>query len=156
MQRPKGYNNWSNMLQRCRNPQNPNFANYGGRGIIVCERWLSFENFISDMGEPPTAKHQIDRVDNNGNYEPDNCQWATQTENLRNNCHVHRVEAFGETKAMSAWAEDKRCMVSYTTLRKRLRDGWAAEAAISTVKQTPHYRKRLVNATVDNLQRDSC
>lgn len=72
------------MIQRCGNARNPGFANYGGRGITVCERWLSFENFLADMGPRPTPAHSIDRIDNDRGYEPGNCRWATVTEQNRN------------------------------------------------------------------------
>lgn len=75
------YNSWDAMIQRCRNPLGKNYHHYGGRGITVCERWLSsFENFYADMGPKPTPKHSIDRINNDGNYEPGNCRWATQSE----------------------------------------------------------------------------
>jgi hypothetical protein len=71
------------MIQRCCNPKTANFKYYGGRGITVCERWRSFENFVADMGERPTGK-TLDRLDTDGNYEPSNCQWATPTEQIAN------------------------------------------------------------------------
>jgi hypothetical protein len=76
---------WATMINRCINPAQKYFSNYGGRGIVVCEQWKDFSNFIADMGERPTSKHQIDRYPNNdGNYEPGNCRWATCKENSRN------------------------------------------------------------------------
>ncbi len=80
---------WWNMINRCANPQNPNFRNYGARGITVCKRWAeSFEAFLIDMGRRPSPHHSIDRINNNGNYEPGNCRWATRSQqghNTRNN-----------------------------------------------------------------------
>ena len=79
------FSSWINMRTRCNNPKSTWFIHYGGRGIKVCERWeISFENFIADMGKKPSAQHSIERVNNNGNYEPSNCVWATKKEQARN------------------------------------------------------------------------
>lgn len=77
------YNSWSGIIQRCTNPKYWQWDNYGGRGIAVCERWLSFENFLVDMGERPPGT-SIDRINNSGNYEPGNCRWATPTQQTAN------------------------------------------------------------------------
>jgi DNA-binding CsgD family transcriptional regulator len=85
---------WVAMKQRCFNSKNEVFEHYGGRGITVCNRWInSFENFLSDMGRRPTSKHTLGRIDNNGNYEPNNCRWETMTQQLRNRRMVKMTEA---------------------------------------------------------------
>lgn len=80
----KVYIAWINMRRRCYDPKNASYERYGGRGITVCERWMTFENFYADIGDPPTPDHSIDRIDNNGNYEPGNCKWSTATEQQLN------------------------------------------------------------------------
>lgn len=97
---------WSHMRKRCNDPKDPKYYRYGGRGITVCDRWRdSFENFLKDMGRRPSASHSIERDDNNGNYEPSNCHWATPTEQGRNKSTTIRVTVNGETKSLAAWAE---------------------------------------------------
>lgn len=79
------YRIWGGMLNRIRNPRCKDYFRYGGRGIAVCKRWeSSFENFLADMGQPPTSTHSIDRINNDGNYEPGNCRWATPKEQIAN------------------------------------------------------------------------
>lgn len=129
------YKSWAQAKERCTNQNNPNYNRYGGRGIQMCERWLnSFENFLADMGEKPTKKHSLDRIDNDKGYSPDNCRWATSFEQC-NNRHTSRlVAAFGEIKTMPQWLQDPRCNVHLlTTLRNRIVEyGWQPEKAITT------------------------
>lgn len=88
------YRTWIAMRDRCNNPNNAGFRKYGGRGIKVCQRWKSFENFLSDMGRKPSPEHSIDRINNNGNYTPKNCRWAdakTQANNARISEWQHNI-----------------------------------------------------------------
>lgn len=78
------YRIWHAMRQRCRNPSQPHYKRYGGRGVTVCDRWNDFVSFYEDMGDPPTDSHSIDRIDPYGNYEPSNCRWATPYEQRMN------------------------------------------------------------------------
>lgn len=82
---PKEYNSWRGAKKRCYNENNTSYKYYGGRGIQVCDRWLnSFENFLTDMGEKPSSSHSLDRINNDGDYSPDNCRWATSKEQSSN------------------------------------------------------------------------
>ncbi len=99
---------WGHMKSRCYIPTNASYKGHGGRGIIVCDRWLhSFENFLADMGERPSSKHSLDRFpDKNGNYEPSNCRWATPIEQS-NNTRRNRIIVFnGQTKTASEWGRE--------------------------------------------------
>lgn len=122
----KTYRIWSNMKTRCSNPKHIWYKNYGGRGIIVCERWQIFENFLEDMGECPKG-YQIDRLNNNGNYEPGNCKYIpleNQAFNRRNNIDI---EFNGVKKNIKEWANDLG--INYHTLRYRIKNGWPIEKA---------------------------
>jgi len=113
------YKIWKAMKHRCGNPTAANFKDYGGRGIRVCERWLqSFENFLEDMGERPSNKYSIERKNSNGNYDPDNCVWATSTEQNRNKKNNFNLTLNGETKCVSEWVEITGLSRSTITKRK--------------------------------------
>lgn len=104
--RPPEYSIWNGIKQRCLNTKSISYKSYGGRGIKVCDRWKkSFPNFLEDMGKRPTNKHSIDRINNNGNYEPSNCRWATIKEQTRNTRTNRLITIKGETKCLSEWVE---------------------------------------------------
>lgn len=121
------YEAWSSMKSRCFNPKKRHYEYYGARGITVCERWLKFENFLADMGECP-PKLSIHRINNDGNYEPSNCKWATLKEQGRAKSNNRLLTINGETKPLIAWAEQYNILK--TTLRERLQRGWSAERAV--------------------------
>lgn len=121
---------WIQMRGRCQNPNNSAFSYYGGRGIQVCERWESFENFLSDMGEPPTTGHSIDRIDANSNYSPQNCRWSTDTEQSWNKRSTRFVDIGGIIKPMAVWI--KEFGIGHGTVYKRMAKGMTPEEAITT------------------------
>ena len=113
---------WLGMKFRCSNPKATNFKWYGGRGITVCQKWLnSFGDFISDMGPRPTPKHMIERINNDGNYEPSNCRWATKTEQSRNIRSNRRINLNGESLTLVELSEQtgiKRQTLAWRLNRK--------------------------------------
>lgn len=125
------YQIWLNMRQRCQNSKNSHYAEYGGRGITVCERWEVFENFLSDMGEKPDGM-TIDRRDNDGNYEPSNCRWATRKQQSRNHRRNRYITAFGETLLITDAAE--KYGIKLQTLIGRLKQPelFTVEQALTT------------------------
>lgn len=126
------YNSWLGMKQRCLCKNSEHYKDYGGRGIKVCKRWKnSFENFYKDMGRKPTPKHSIDRIDNNGNYEPKNCRWATIKEQENNRRNNRLLIYNGKTQTMAQWAEELE--INYWTLYSRIfRDNWSLKKALKT------------------------
>lgn len=120
---------WRSMLQRCGNPNTRVFPRYGGRGISVCERWLDFDNFISDMGPRPSPQHSIERRDNDDGYSPKNCCWATALEQNRNKSGTRLLTHNGVTRTMSQWA--KIIGISAGGFQNRIRRGWSISDAIT-------------------------
>ena len=124
------YHSWHAMLQRCTNSRRANYKNYGARGITVCTRWIQFSNFLADMGRKPSTTHTLDRINSNGNYEPNNCRWATRTEQRRNRRTGLRLVTKGnETRAVSDWATVTG--LSQATIIKRLNRGWSEAEAVT-------------------------
>jgi len=123
------YNAWSSMKSRCNSPTAPQYKNYGARGITVCARWAnSFEAFLDDMGEKPDLGYSLERIDNNGNYEPSNCKWATPHEQSRNRRTTNYVDVDGERVCLTAASQ--RTGIPRSTLRRRLATGWPLERAL--------------------------
>lgn len=123
------------MLRRCYNQQADSYERYGARGVRVCKRWReSFTAFFEwALSHGWRVGLQMERVQNNGPYSPDNCRFATRVENARNRRDNHLVSAFGEIKCLAEWADDPRCLVSYNALKIRLnRRKWDPERALST------------------------
>lgn len=115
------YTIWTDMIKRCQNKNHKYFHRYGGRGISVCDRWLSFEGFLSDMGERPSKELTLDRIDCNGNYEPSNCRWATWEQQQNNRSSNRLIARLGKTQTISQWA--KEAGVNYGTLKTRVNKG---------------------------------
>lgn len=126
------YQSWRSMRERCEIAAHPHYQRYGGRGIRVCERWLGpegFANFLRDMGERPSGKHSIDRIDNEGNYEPSNCKWSTMAQQHQNRSTNVNLTYNGKTQCLSAWAEETGIGIS--TLRARLQRGLSEEEVLT-------------------------
>jgi len=121
------YETWKGMHGRCSNPRNRAYQNYGGRGIDVCARWGSFENFVKDMGECP-ENHSIDRIDNSKGYTPDNCRWASTTVQNRNRRNNSYHSFCGVTMCTTAWAEFSG--VPVRRIEHRLKTNWSFGRAI--------------------------
>lgn len=134
------YNIWSNMKERCGNPNNTFYYNYGKKGIKVCDEWefnykefkkWSIENGYTDL-------LTIDRIDNNKGYYPNNCRWTDYKTQENNTSRNHKLEYKGIIRTMAEWADT--IDISYTTLRKRINDGWSIERAIETPNQKSNIR----------------
>lgn len=122
------YNIWRGMKRRCDNKAVRSYARYGGRGIRVCERWLDYQNFLADMGEVPSQTHSIERNNNDGNYEPGNCRWATPAEQNRNTRQNINITIDGKTMCAADWAI--QFGLSAKTIRARIARGWSGVDAV--------------------------
>ena len=135
------YNSWTAMRDRCSRPSHPKYSYYGGRGILVCERWKSsFENFLADMG-PRLRGATLDRYPNkDGNYEPSNCRWATISQQMANQSKTILVTHGGETLCLTEWA--RRTGMSFTALRYRYSRGWPPEEIVNGRQATKEPKEK--------------
>lgn len=134
----KIYKIWATMIQRCKNPNNKQWKNYGGRGIKVCKRWLKFGNFLEDMGESP-SRFQIDRIDNNADYSKKNCRWVTSKINNRNRRNNRLIVFDGKTQCLAEWAEE--IGIPESTIHMRIDQyGWSVEKTLTVPVRK--YKKR--------------
>lgn len=135
--RSRVYTSWACMIQRCTNPNNQDFALYGGRGITFCAEWSKFEGFFADMGECSVGM-ELDRIDNNLGYTKANCRWVTQKVSARNRRNTRRFEFRGHFKTAGEWAEMFGLPRRVVTIR--LRHGWSLERAFTTPLTIPPQR----------------
>jgi len=133
------YRSWSAMLTRCTNKKTAQYHNYGGRGILVCDRWKKFELFLEDMGIKPTEKHQLDRIDNNGNYDILNCRWVTRLENCNNKNNNSRFNYRGE-------------FLSTTEISRRT---GILRSRISNWKNRSNYSNEKIELLIENLSNET-
>lgn len=133
------YRSWASMMTRCFNPHRNQWHDYGGRGITVCERWRVFANFLEDMGERPSLKYSLDRIDNDGPYAPGNCRWATRREQRRNSRQrLIPITIGSRTMLLSEWARE--IGIDRRTVSARIYQlGWSPHEALTL---RPMFAKR--------------
>ena len=123
------YNSWANAKRRCNNPKNPRYHQYGGRGIKVCSRWDTFEQFLADMGERPTSKHSLDRINVDGDYSPENCRWATNVEQCNNTRRNVYLVLDGKRKTAADWSRSYG--INYMAIAGRIKLGWTVRDTLT-------------------------
>ena len=132
MRYTREYGIWTDMKSRCLNKNRSKYKSYGARGIEICKRWMKFENFYKDMGKAPEGK-SLDRIDNNGNYEPSNCRWATRIQQANNTRRNHFLTYNGKTMTIAQWTDEVG--ITYMVLWSRINKyGWSIEKALSVIK----------------------
>lgn len=141
MSKSSEFKSWRAMKQRCYYPKSINYERYGGRGIKVCDRWInSFENFLEDMGERPFPKAQLDRINNDGNYEPGNCRWVSLRDNSNNREKTLFVEYMGEKLSLHDCIKKHGAEgINYPMVWDRIKKGWPLEEALT--KPQLRYRR---------------
>ena len=141
MWKSREFSIWQSMKDRCYNPNNPRYKNYGGRGILVCERWKeSFKNFFDDMGKSNGLT--IDRIDVNGNYEPGNCRWTNPKIQARNRRNNKVYTYMNETLCVSEWCEKLKIPIS--TFHNRINRGWSIDKIVETPINQMNRKKKFV------------
>jgi hypothetical protein len=144
---------WSNMFRRCYYVDDPSYPHYGGRGIRVCRRWNSLDTFCLDVGPRPSPKHSLDRKDNDGDYSPRNCRWATVQEQVVNRRVTRWLEHQGHRLTLTAWAA--QAGLSVNTVRSRLRRGWSPQQILDTPSDRPSGNGRVRHRTAAVLCRQA-
>lgn len=131
----RAYASWRNMIARCEDPNHNSYADYGGRGIEICDNWKSFEKFYADMGDPPEGK-TLERIDNNGSYCPENCTWASKKQQARNKRSNRMITLDNETRCLAEWCD--LYGIDPDLVWGRLRRGWDAKKALTLPKLNIH------------------
>jgi hypothetical protein len=124
------YRRWVGIKQRCTDANHVGFKNYGGRGVTLHPSWFDFATFAAAVGNPPTPKHHLDRINNDKGYEPKNVRWVTQAENNRNSRRCVNVTIGGKTQPIYAWL--KKFNIKRSTFDARIKRGWGIEQALTT------------------------
>lgn len=133
----KEYQAWINIKERCYNPNNTRYSNYGGKGITMCQTWVnSFDTFLEDISFAPTGEHMLGRKDITGNYNKDNCKWMLSKEISNNKSNTILITYNDVTKTVCEWSASTN--ISEGCLRKRLKEGWSAEEALGYKERTKH------------------
>lgn len=123
---------WASMYRRCYLPSQPNYKDYGAKGVTVCDEWRGpggYERFLAEVGRRPSPEHSIDRIDSSLGYQPGNCRWATSQEQNRNRSRTRWIEVDGERLCLQDWADRLGC--KHTTISQRLRYGWSERRAVT-------------------------
>lgn len=144
MWKSREYVTWIAMIRRCHTKTEPSYSKYGARGIRVCDRWRErFENFYEDMGPRPSDKHSLDRINNDGNYEPNNCRWVTMKVQGNNRSTNRMIYFNGQSRSMKQWCEHLN--LPYSTIGQRILSGWSNSDALTVpIKNTgPKSRTRI-------------
>lgn len=116
------------MKSRCTNKNFPKYESYGARGIRICDKWMTFEGFLEDMGERPKGM-TIDRLDVDGDYCKENCRWATNSQQARNKTNTRYITAFGRTQCLADWSDETG--IDHRTISTRLARGWSPERSVT-------------------------